>query len=475
MTEIEGAHWVPGMRSIKRIHFIGIGGAGMCGLAEVLLNQGYKISGSDVAENANVQRLTSLGAAVHVGHDAAHALSADVVVVSAAIAADNPELQAASDNRIPVVARAEMLSEIMRYRYGVAVAGTHGKTTTTSLVATLLGEAGLDPTFVIGGLLNSAGVHARLGASPYLVAEADESDASFLHLQPQIAVVTNIEADHMGTYHGSMQKLRDTFIEFLHNLPFYGLAVLCIDDPEVRALLPKVNRPYLTYGLAEDADIRAVNVIQTGFAMQFDVRYQDELRAEKLSLNMPGTHNVQNALAAIAVASEVNVPIPKLSAGLQAFQGVGRRFQIRGTATVPAYEGLTFIDDYGHHPSEVDAIIQAIRGCGSQRRLVMVFQPHRYSRTVELYEDFVRVLSQVDVLLMLDVYAAGEAPIEGASAQALCRSIRVRGAIDPIHVANTNEMVELLPNLLQPNDILVTQGAGSVGRLADGIEALLSL
>lgn len=465
--------WVPGMRSIHRIHFVGMGGAGMCGLAEVLLNLGYQISGSDLVENNNVQRLKSLGARFHLGHQASQVVGADVVVVSAAIDDNNPELERAYQSRIPVVARAEMLAEIMRFRYGIAVAGTHGKTTTTSLIATLLAEAGRDPTFVIGGLLNSAGVHARLGTSPFLVAEADESDASFMHLQPQIAVVTNIEADHMETYQGCLQTLRNTFVDFLHNLPFYGLAVLCIDDAEVLAMLPKVNRHYVTYGFDERADVRATSVCQHELSMQFDVWYQQEKMLSQVVLNIPGHHNVLNALAAIAIGIELDLSVQELKKGLSQFQGVARRFQVKGYSQQDCYRDLMLVDDYGHHPSEIEAVLNTLENGWSDRRRVMIFQPHRFSRTIELFEDFVRVLSRLDVLIILDVYAAGEKPIEGANSQALCRSIRMRGHLEPIFVGDHQGVLTLLSSILKPKDLLILQGAGNIGQLADKVAEVI--
>ena len=451
---------VPEMRRIHQIHFVGIGGVGMCGIAEVLLNQGYAISGSDMKTSAVTQHLESLGARVFIGHDQENVAGAHVVVISSAVKEDNPEVVAAREQRIPVVRRAEMLAELMRYRHGIAVAGTHGKTTTTSLVASILAVAGKDPTFVIGGRLTSAGTNARLGDSRYLVAEADESDASFLHLQPMVAIVTNVDADHMDTYDGDFNKLKQTFVSFLHNLPFYGLAVMCSDDPVVRELLPQVSRPVLTYGFDEGADYRAVEVEQRGFRSHFRVR-RPEGRAElEVTLNMPGRHNVLNALAAIAVACDEGVDDGAILQALEDFQGVGRRFQV--LAELPVDGGqVTLVDDYGHHPREVQAVINAVREGWPGRRLVMVYQPHRYTRTRDLYEDFVQVLQGVDQLVMLDVYAAGEAPIPGADSRALCRSIRQRGR-EPVFIEDTAELADVLRTLLQPGDLLLTQGAGSV-------------
>lgn len=463
---------VPEMRRVKRIHFIGIGGAGMAGIAEVLLNQGYSVAGSDIANNANTERLTTLGAEITIGHQPEHVNDASVVVVSSAIDPNNVELLAAQEQRIPVVRRAEMLAELMRFRHGIAVAGTHGKTTTTSLLASLFAEADRDPTFVIGGLLNSAGSNARLGSSKYLIAEADESDASFLHLQPMVAVVTNIEADHMDTYEGDFNKLLDTYVEFLHNLPFYGLAVMCIDDPVVAELIPRIGRQAITYGFSQEADIRAVDYQQAGGQCQFRVLREGH---EPLSvvLNLPGRHNVLNALAAVAVATDEGLDDSAIQRALNQFQGIGRRFQHYGQMQVSSWPaekqqqgGVMLVDDYGHHPSEVDATIKAARDGWPEKRLVMVFQPHRYSRTRDLYEDFVNVLSQVDVLLLLEVYGAGEPPVPGADSRALSRSLRQRGQIDPIYVGSADELLDVIADVLAPGDLVLTQGAGNVGALA---------
>lgn len=463
---------VPEMRRVKRIHFIGIGGAGMAGIAEVLLNQGYRISGSDIADNANTERLTQLGACVVFGHAAENVAEASVVVVSSAIKADNAELLAAQELRIPVVRRAEMLAELMRFRHGIAVAGTHGKTTTTSLLASVFAEAGLDPTFVIGGLLNSAGSNARLGNSKYLIAEADESDASFLHLQPMVAVVTNIEADHMDTYEGDFNKLLDTYVEFLHNLPFYGLAVMCIDDPVVAELIPRIGRQAITYGFSEQADVRAVDYRQTAGQSRFTV-LRDGHAPLEVVLNLPGKHNALNALAAVAVATDEGVSDKALQAALNRFEGIGRRFQHYGDFVAPQWSAqqkqqghVMLVDDYGHHPSEVEATIKAAREGWPDKRLVMAFQPHRYSRTRDLYEDFVNVLSQLDTLLLLEVYGAGEPPISGADSRSLSRSIRQRGQVDPVYVSSPDELVDVIGDILQPNDLLLTQGAGNIGALA---------
>jgi len=472
---------IPEMRRISLIHFIGIGGAGMCGIAEVLINQGYQVSGSDMNQSVTTQGLEALGAKVFYSHDASNVDDADVVVVSSAINEHNPEVVAARESRTPIVPRAEMLAEIMRYRHGIAIAGTHGKTTTTSLIASILAEADLDPTYVIGGRLNSAGKNAGLGTSRYLVAEADESDASFLHLTPMISVVTNIEADHMHTYGGDFSKLKQTFIDFLHNLPFYGAAVMCVDDPVIRELIPSVSRAVITYGVSEDADYKAVNISQDGMINHFTVQRPGDMEDLDISLRMPGHHNVLNSLAAVAVASDEGVDDAAIQRALIAFQGVGRRFQIYGdypivpsdSAIENASASVMLVDDYGHHPSEVEATLQAIHSGWPEKRLVMVFQPHRYSRTSDLYEDFVRVLAEVDVLLLMDVYPAGEKPIPGADSRALCRSIRQRGSAEPIFVDGgqdidsvMNNLEGVLKNILQDGDLLLTQGAGNVGQIA---------
>jgi UDP-N-acetylmuramate--alanine ligase len=461
---MSGVFQVPEMRRIRRIHFVGIGGAGMSGIAEVLLNQGYRISGSDLAESANVLRLRELGAEVWIGHHGAQVEGADVVVQSAAVTASNPELMAARDARIPIVQRAEMLAELMRYRHGIAVAGTHGKTTTTSLIVAILAAAGRKPTFVIGGRVNSAGADAGLGESRYLVAEADESDASFLHLQPMVAVVTNIDQDHMATYDFEVAKLKRTFVEFLHNLPFYGLAVLCIDDPTVRELLPQVARPTLTYGFAEDADFRVADVSFAASRSRFSL-HRPAREPLAIELNIPGVHNVLNAAAAIAIATDEGVADSAILTGLGGFQGVGRRFEIQGEYPVDAGTAM-LVDDYGHHPVEVAATQRAVRDGWPDRRLVMIFQPHRYSRTRDLYEDFVQVLSGCDLLVLLPVYAAGEDEIPGADSRSLCRSIRLRGVLDPIYADSIEAVPDLLRNLVRAGDIVITQGAGNVSRLS---------
>lgn len=459
----------PGMRRIRCIHFVGIGGVGMGGIAEVLINLGYDVSGSDISENAVTQRLSQLGADISYGHAAENLRECDVVVVSTAVKKDNPEVVSAHERRIPVVPRAEMLAELMRFRYGIAVAGTHGKTTTTSLVASVLAEGGCDPTFVIGGRLNSAGTNARLGESRYLVAEADESDASFMHLQPMMAVVTNIDADHMETYGGDFENLRQTFVEFLHHLPFYGLAILCLDDKEIRNVVNKINRPMMTYGFSEDADIRASNMKQIGNQTFFTVAKFDEENWLDITLNMPGKHNVLNALAAIAVAHEVGVDDQAIKKALADFQGIGRRFQINGQYSIEQGSVL-HVDDYGHHPTEVAATIQAIRDGWPDNRLVVAFQPHRYTRTRDLFEDFTAVLSNVDVLVLLEVYSAGEAVITGADGRSLSRSIRARGQVEPIFVEDISELSPTLKGILKDGDILLTLGAGSIGAAANKLK-----
>ena len=456
---------VPEMRRITTIHFVGIGGAGMCGIAEVLLNQGYAITGSDIRASAVTQRLVDLGAQVFIGHRAENVVSADVVVYSSAVKPENPELSAAREAGRPIIPRAEMLAELMRYRHGIAIAGTHGKTTTTSLVASIFAEAGLDPTFVIGGLLNSAGANARLGESRYLVAEADESDASFIHLQPMVTVVTNIDADHMSTYDGDFNRLKKFFVEFLHNLPFYGLAVMCVDDPVVADILPQIARPTLTYGFSDQADFRILNLKQTRQFTRFEIARPEHSDTLKIELSIPGRHNAQNAAAAVAIATDEGISDEHICAGLSKFQGVGRRFDIQGDFPVQGGKAM-LLDDYGHHPREVAATIAALRDGWPESRIVMIYQPHRYTRTKDLYEDFVMVLSDVDVLLMLEVYSAGEDAIPGADSRSLCRSIRARGHVDPVYVQDDEDIRKVLTGILRDGDIVVTQGAGSVGALA---------
>ncbi|MBP2845977.1 UDP-N-acetylmuramate--L-alanine ligase [Dickeya oryzae] len=460
---------VPEMHRVRHIHFVGIGGAGMGGIAEVLANEGYEISGSDLAPNAVTQQLTDLGARIYFHHRPENVNEASVVVVSSAISADNPEIIAAHEARIPVIRRAEMLAELMRFRHGIAIAGTHGKTTTTAMVTSIYAEAGLDPTFVNGGLVKAAGTHARLGSSRYLIAEADESDASFLHLQPMVAIVTNIEADHMDTYQGDFENLKQTFINFLHNLPFYGHAVMCLDDAVIRELLPKVGRHITTYGFSEDADVRVADYRQVGAQGLFTLARQGKPLLN-VTLNAPGRHNALNAAAAVAVATEEGIDDESILQALVRFQGTGRRFDFLGEFPLQPVNGKSgsamLVDDYGHHPTEVDATIKAARAGWPDKRLVMVFQPHRYTRTRDLYDDFAHVLSQVDVLLMLDVYPAGEAPIPGADSRSLCRTIRGRGKIDPIMVPDVETLPELLAQALQGDDLVLVQGAGNIGKLA---------
>jgi UDP-N-acetylmuramate--alanine ligase len=446
----------------------------MSGIAEVLVNLGYEVAGSDLRASSVTERLQRKGIAVHFGHAAANIQAADVVVSSSAVSADNPEVVAARAARIPVVPRAEMLAELMRYRHGIAVAGTHGKTTTTSLIAAVFAEAGLDPTFVIGGLVNSAGSNAQLGASRFLVAEADESDGSFLHLQPMVAVVTNIEADHMETYGGDFAVLRSTFLEFLHNLPFYGLAVLCLDDPVVAGLLPELSRQFLTYGFAASADYRISAVRELGLNTAFTVHRPGGLAPLPVQLNMPGRHNVLNATAAIAVACDEGLDDAAIQRGLAGFGGVGRRFSQLGELHFAAGSAL-LVDDYGHHPTEVRATLESAHQAWPGRRVVMIYQPHRYTRTRDLYEDFVAVLSRCDVLLLLEVYPAGEEPIPGADSRSLSRSIRQRGQVEPIFVEAVTAVAAVLRDVLRDGDIVIAQGAGNIGRLALDLQALGTL
>lgn len=461
---------VPEMRRIRQIHFVGIGGAGMCGIAEVLLNQGYRVSGSDLKASPVTERLAALGAEVVIGHRAESVHGRDVVVVSSAVDPANPEVREAHERRVPVVRRAEMLGELMRYRHGIAIAGTHGKTTTTSLVTSIFQAAGADPTFVIGGLLNSTGTNARLGASRYIVAEADESDASFLHLQPMLAVVTNIDRDHLGTYGNDFEALKTTFVEFLHRLPFYGSAVLCSDDPEVRAVLPRVARPMLTYGFCADADFRALDLQDDGRIWRFRVQRPAGHAELDITLAIPGRHNVLNALAAIAVATDEGLPDDAIVRGLADFSGVGRRFQV--TDDVPVGDAVvTLVDDYGHHPTEVARVVETARSVWPQRRLVMAYQPHRYSRTRDLYDEFVRVLSSLDVLVLLEVYPAGEEPIAGADGKALGQGIRQRGATNPLVVDGPDEALSVLPGVLRDGDVLLVQGAGNVNAISNHLAA----
>jgi UDP-N-acetylmuramate--alanine ligase len=461
------------MRRIDTIHFVGIGGAGMGGIAEVLLNLGYKVQGSDLKPNAVTARLAALGARIAIGHAAQNADGADVVVASSAVPRDNPEVQAALARRVPVVPRAVMLAELMRFRESIAVAGTHGKTTTTSLVASVLAEGGEDPTFVIGGRLKSAGSNARLGAGRYLVAEADESDASFMHLQPTLAIVTNIDNDHLAAHGGDFDRLRHSFVEFLHNLPFWGLAVLCLDDEQVQRILPEVARPTVTYGLAEAADVRAVDIERAGARTRFRVLRRGRAAALAITLNLPGLHNVRNALAAIAVATELGVDDAAIARALEGFQGIDRRMQVIGEVPLPGGNAI-IVDDYGHHPTEVAATLEALRQAYPGRRVVLAFQPHRYTRTRDLLDDFAQVLSSVDVLLVTEVYAAGEAPIKGADGRAICRAIRSRGKVEPIFVGKPENIAAALRDVLRANDLIVTMGAGHIGAIAQELPARLA-
>lgn len=453
------------MHKIRHIHFVGIGGSGMSGIAEVLLNEGYAVSGSDLSANEVTARLATLGAKIFLGHDASHVQSADVIVTSSAVRPNNTEVETARHLRIPIVRRAEMLAELMRFRKGIAIAGTHGKTTTTSLTTSLLAEAGLDPTFIIGGRLNSAGANAKLGAGEYLVAEADESDASFLYLNPLMAVVTNIDRDHMDTYGGYFSKLKQAFLDFLHQLPFYGLAVMCVDDLPIQDILSDVARPILTYGFSDQADLQITNYRQQETTSYFDLLHKKINRTIPIQLNLPGRHNALNAAAAIGIAKELEIENEVIQRALLKFAGVGRRFQQLGTYRFKSGEA-SLIDDYGHHPREIAATIQSARASWPHRQLVMIFQPHRYTRTRDLFEDFSEVLSQVDGLIMLDIYTAGEEPIPGADARALCRSIRLRGKVDPIFVPEAKTLPMVLEEVLKDGDVLIAQGAGNVSAIA---------
>lgn len=453
---------------VKNIHFVGIGGSGMSGIAEVLVNLGYRVSGSDIADSAVTARLRSAGAKVVIGHSAANIADSDVVVVSSAIDASNPEVSGALETSIPVIPRAEMLGELMRFQQGIAVAGTHGKTTTTSLVSAILVAAGMDPTFVVGGLINSAGVNAKLGKGDYLVAEADESDASFLNLKPEMAIVTNIDEDHMVTYQGDLEELKKTFVTFLQNLPFYGLAVLCIDDENVQSIRDRVHKPVLTYGQREEADFRAYDLVQSKTRMRFSVAragYDNDL---DIDLAIPGVHNALNATAAIGIASHLGVSDAAIQQGLKEFQGVGRRFQIFGDTNI-AGKQVTLVDDYAHHPVELNATLSAARACWDDRRLVAVFQPHRYSRTNDLFDDFVAALADQQDLLICEVYPAGEDPITGATGQSLCQAIRVRGATNPIFVPDVDALEKVLAPMVQDGDVILTMGAGSIGKASKAL------
>ncbi len=457
--------------AVKHIHFVGVGGAGMSGIAEILHNLGYRVSGSDLLESASTQRLAGLGIRILIGHDSQFIQGAEAIVVSSAVKSDNPEVTAARAKRIPIVPRAVMLAELMRLKRGIAIAGSHGKTTTTSLVTSVLAEAGVDPTFVIGGKLNSAGAHSRLGQGDYIVVEADESDASFLNLMPVMAVITNIDADHMETYGHDFARLKQAFIDFIHRLPFYGASVLCTDDPGVRSILPMISRPIVSYGVHDDAMVRAVNLRSDGSQMYFDVlrRNGDILPDLHVRLNLPGQHNVLNALAAIAVATELELPDDAIIKGLAEFRGVGRRFQPYGD--VPALSGghFTLIDDYGHHPAEMAATLAAARGAFPGRRLVLAFQPHRYTRTRDCFEDFVKVMGSADALLLAEVYPAGEPPLVAADGRSLARALRVAGKVDPVFVDPIEDMPEAIVQYAQAGDVVISMGAGSIG----GVPALV--
>ena len=457
---------------VKHIHFVGIGGAGMSGIAEVLVNLGFKVSGSDLGDNVATRRLKALGATIVKGHDTANIEGADAVVTSTAVKNDNPEVTAARARHVPVVPRAQMLAELMRLKQGIAIAGTHGKTTTTSLVASILAEGGMDPTFVIGGKLNAAGANARLGKGDFLVAEADESDASFLLLNPVISVVTNIDADHMETYGHDFARLKQSFVDFLQHLPFYGVAVLCEDDPHVRSIMPLVSKQIVRYGLSETANVRAENLRAESGQMHFDVvRVNGKVTRFPVILNLPGQHNVLNALAAIAVATEVGVPDASIAKALNEFKGVGRRFQRYGEVALPAGGSFTLVDDYGHHPVEMAATIAAARGAFPGRRLVLAFQPHRYTRTRDCFEDFVEVLSGVDALLLSEVYAAGEQPIVAADGRSLARALRVAGKVEPVFVEDIEEMPDAILGAALDGDVVITMGAGSVGAVPGKLAA----
>jgi UDP-N-acetylmuramate--alanine ligase len=456
---------------VKRIHFVGIGGSGMSGIAEVLANQGFEVSGSDLAESATTRRLAAQGIRIAIGHSAQNATTADAVVVSTAVREDNPEVLMARERQVPVVPRAQMLAELMRIKQGIAIAGTHGKTTTTSLVASCLAEGGLDPTFVIGGRLNSAGANAKLGSGEFLVAEADESDASFLFLSPVVSVVTNIDADHMETYGHDFGRLKQAFVDFLHRLPFYGVAVVCGDDANVREIMPRVAKQIVTYGIDSEVNFRAENVVAEGGTMRFTcVRTNGNVSRLPIVLNLPGRHNVLNALAAIAVATEVGVGDTAIIKALAEFRGVGRRFQLHGEIACPAGGIFTLVDDYGHHPAEMAATIAAARGAFPGRRLVLAFQPHRYTRTRDCFEDFVKVLGGVDVLLLGEVYAAGEAPIVAADSRTMVRALRVAGKIEPVFVEDIATMPAAILAAVRDGDVVITMGAGSIG----GVPARLS-
>lgn len=456
---------------VKHIHFVGIGGSGMSGIAEVFVNLGYQVTGSDLVASEVTKRLSKLGVKVYVGHDNQQIAGADVVVTSTAVGPDNPEVIAAKNKNIPVVPRALMLAELLRLRRGIAIAGAHGKTTTTSLIASILAAADMDPTFVIGGKLEAAGCHAKLGSGEFIVVEADESDASFLYLQPVLTVVTNIDADHMTTYGYDFNRLKQTFVEFVQHLPFYGMAVLCMDDPNVRDVMPAITKPITTYGLSENAQVRAIDIEQDSSQMRFTaiVGVNGSARKLGITLNLPGLHNIQNALAAITVANEIGVPDAAIIKALSEFKGVKRRFQQYGEIKLSAQKSFTLIDDYGHHPAEIDATIKAARGAFPGRRLLVAFQPHRYTRTRDLFEDFIKVLSQADGLLLTEVYAAGEEPIVAADSKSLARSIRIQGKVEPIYVENVEDLPVAIMDAVQDGDVVLVLGAGSIAKVAPHI------
>jgi UDP-N-acetylmuramate--alanine ligase len=466
---VEKSPNVPDMGRVNRIHFVGVGGSGMCGIAEVLLHQGYSVTGSDIADSSVVRRLAELGAQVSVGHEAHNVVGSDVVVVSSAVDTDNPEIVEARRQRIPVVARAEMLGELMRYRRGIAVAGTHGKTTTTGLITSIFQAAGLDPTFVVGGLLKSEGRNAKLGDGKYLIAEADESDASFLFLQPMVAVITNVDQDHLSAYDHDFEKLKQTFIQFVHRLPFYGHVFLCLDDKPACSLMPELARPVYTYGLSAEANFRARDIEYEESVWRFTVERPEERSELNVELPLPGFHNVRNAVAAIAVATEESIADEAIRQGLKNFSGVGRRFETREITVREKH--LTLVDDYGHHPTEVKNVLDTARLVWPSRRLLMVYQPHRYTRTRDLYDDFVRVLSEVDALILVEIYSAGEQAIPGADSKSLAAGIRQRGGVNPIVVSDPNEAREMVKKLANEGDVVIVQGAGNVSLVSAGMES----
>ena len=455
-------------RRIKQVHFVGIGGSGMGGIAEVMVNLGYKVYGSDMQQNLMTRKLSRLGAMVFDKHEASNVDGADVVVMSSAVKEDNPEVVAARQQRIPIVPRAEMLAELMRFSYGIAIAGTHGKTTTTSLVASILDTANMDPTFIVGGRINSFASHSKLGAGQYLVAEADESDASFLHLQPIMSVVTNIDSDHLSAYDGDFNNLQDAFLEFIHHLPFYGMTILCIEDETIKALLPKIYRPYLTYGFDEEADYQITSVEMLGTKTKFELKRPNNDSTIKFVLNLPGVHNILNAVAAAIVALQLEVAEKFIQEAFENFQGIARRFQTYPSICIDG-KRIQLVDDYGHHPTELDATIRAAKEAYPKKRLVVLFQPHRYSRTRDLFDEFVRVLNEADALMLCEVYAANEKPVVGADSAALCRALRARGKLDPILVKDMSEIQSTLEHVIHDKDVLLILGAGSVGGVAPAL------